>query len=471
MVDLADLPIAYLRAEKAIRQANRGDGKDLTDYIDKPREWVIKRVGEQLWSKQAQILESVRDNKRTAVPSAHAVGKSFTAARCAAWWLDSHEPGSAMVVTSAPTFDQVRTILWREIRRCHTKGNLVGYVNQTEWHINGEIVGFGRKPPDGNEDSFQGIHATYVLVILDEASGVPESIWAGAEKVTTTSGCRILAIGNPDYEGSRFHQVTQSDLWHTIPISAFDSPNFTDEELPEGAPLIEAQWAQDIGTQYGLDSPRYLSQVLGKFPSDRSDGVVPWSSIVEARGRTADADGPIVMGLDVAGPGDDETVGWTRQGNKALKQFIFRGSTPEAVVAEISNMMTAEGVEVFNYDSIGVGEYIRVGLVDDHRSVLFNPVNVGHASSDKSRFTNLRAEIHWFVRENIGEWDLSAIDDDTAEQLAAAQYFEKNGRIQIELKDNIRKRIGGSPDSADALSLAFWEAPGRDVVSGFWSMT
>ncbi len=442
-------------------------------YVNEPLEWLTDRVGEAVWTKQAQILESVRDHKRTAVPSAHAVGKSFTAARAAAWWLDSHPPGSAMVVTSAPTFQQVRAILWREIRRCHAKGNLVGYVNQTEWHINGELVGFGRKPPDGDEDSFQGIHAQYVLVILDEASGVPESVWAGAEKVTTTSDCRILAIGNPDYEGSRFDQVCRSEAWHTITISAFDSPNFTDEPLPPGAPLVDADWVDGIKVQYGIDSPRYMAQVLGQFPSDRLDGVVPWSKISEARLRDlGDQSGEIVMGLDVAGPGEDETVAWIRQGDKALAKHVFRSPTPEGVLAEVKQAILKAGVTRLNYDSIGVGHFVSVGL-DDLRGVSMTAVNVAEAASDKARWANKRAEVHWFVRENIGSWDLTGIDDVTAEQLAAAQWFEDTkGRVQIEKKDDIRKRIGGSPDSADALQLAFWVEPhAGSAMSGFWSMS
>ena len=134
-----------------------------------PVAWVERRLGEHLWSKQAEIARSVAAHLRTAVQSCHGSGKSYTAARVAAWWLDSHTPGDAFVVSTAPTYSQVRAILWREIGRAHAKGHLIGRVNQSEWWIGDEIVGFGRKPSDYNHEAFQGIHAAAVLVLIDEA--------------------------------------------------------------------------------------------------------------------------------------------------------------------------------------------------------------------------------------------------------------------------------------------------------------
>ena len=144
------------------------DRKQLEIASD-PVTWVGEILGETLWSKQAEIARSVRDNRRTAVQSCHDVGKSFVASRIVAWWIAAHPPGEAFVVTSAPTFQQVRAILWREINKAHAKGNLIGDTTETEWKINKELVGFGRKPSDYSMTAFQGIHARYVLVVLDEA--------------------------------------------------------------------------------------------------------------------------------------------------------------------------------------------------------------------------------------------------------------------------------------------------------------
>ena len=176
-------------------------------YAHNPVGWVTERLKQIVWSKQSEIMLSIRDNRRTAVRSCHGVGKSHTASLVAAWWLDTHPPGEAFVVTSAPTFAQVRAILWRYIRRTHRRGKLAGRVNQTEWHIDDELVAFGRKPADHDESAFQGIHARYVLVILDEACGIPEQLWIAADALTTNADCRILAIGNPDNPSSHFRKV------------------------------------------------------------------------------------------------------------------------------------------------------------------------------------------------------------------------------------------------------------------------
>jgi hypothetical protein len=117
-------------------------------YRHDPALWVGDVLGEHLWSKQVEIMESVRDNAQTAVPACHGPGKSFVAARIAAWWIAIHPPGTAKVLTSAPTFYQVKSILWGELATTHAKGKLPGRMNTTEWWIGDTMVAFGRKPKD-----------------------------------------------------------------------------------------------------------------------------------------------------------------------------------------------------------------------------------------------------------------------------------------------------------------------------------
>ena len=203
-------------------------------FLDDPAAWPEVRLGEEVWSKQREIMTALRDHRRVAVRSCHGIGKSHIASRAVAFWLDAHPPGEAFVVTTAPTYNQVRAILWRYIRQAHRKGNLIGKLNQTEWLIDGDLVGFGRKPADQDEGAFQGIHAAHVLVVLDEACGIPEQLWVAADALTTNEGCRMLAIGNPDNPSSYFYSVCRpTSLWHKIRVSAHDSPNFTGEQVSE----------------------------------------------------------------------------------------------------------------------------------------------------------------------------------------------------------------------------------------------
>jgi hypothetical protein len=145
-----------------------------------------------MWSRQREIAQSVHDNRYTAVKSCHGTGKSFTAARICAWWLSTHAPGEAFVVTTAPTYKQVHAVLWREIGRAHRLADLPGRITlEDEWYIGQELVGFGRKPADYDPSAFQGIHARYVLVIVDEAGGVPANIFNAVDSLATNVYARV----------------------------------------------------------------------------------------------------------------------------------------------------------------------------------------------------------------------------------------------------------------------------------------
>jgi hypothetical protein len=130
-------------------------------YVRDPVGWVRDRLGEFLWSKQREILEAVVRYRYVAVKSAHDTGKSQSASRAVAWWLDTREDPFA--TTTAPTAKQVHAILWRYIGQAHRKGNLPGRITlDDEWYMGPggkELVAFGRKPADHDQSAFQGIHA------------------------------------------------------------------------------------------------------------------------------------------------------------------------------------------------------------------------------------------------------------------------------------------------------------------------
>jgi hypothetical protein len=110
------LELKYLQGLKAERDAAERAAASAR-YTADPTGWINERLGEFIWSKQRDIAESVRDNRRTAVKSCHDAGKSFISSRIATWWIDTHPPGEALVVSTAPTYQQVHAILWEEIRK------------------------------------------------------------------------------------------------------------------------------------------------------------------------------------------------------------------------------------------------------------------------------------------------------------------------------------------------------------------
>lgn len=199
-------------------------------YRDDPVRWINVN-GEEVWSQQQNVIESVRDNRYTAVHSAHDMGKSFIAARAIAWWIATHPPGTAFVVSTAPSAAQVSAIMWREVGRIHKKAGLAGQINRAgypQWYIGNELVGYGRKPADYEQSAFQGIHAEYVLVVIDEACGVNQTLYDAVDALATNENARVLAIGNPDDPSSHFKKVCEPGSgWNVIHLDGLRSPNIT----------------------------------------------------------------------------------------------------------------------------------------------------------------------------------------------------------------------------------------------------
>ena len=244
-----------------------------------PVDWASKKAKINLWSKQKEIIRSIRDNRRTAVQSGHGIGKSLTASVAASWWVDTHPADQTLVVTTAPSVKQVHAILWEEIRKIHQQAGLPGEVQISDnWLIGGRLVGFGRKPQDHDRDAFQGLHRKYLLVILDEAAGIPEWLWGSARDIATGEHCRMLAIGNPTDPSSYFRKVCRPDSgWNVIKVSVFDSPNFTGEKVAKtvSEDLTSWKYIEDAKRDLGEGSPMWKARVEGEFPDVDEFSVIP----------------------------------------------------------------------------------------------------------------------------------------------------------------------------------------------------
>lgn len=462
------------------------------EFATQPGKWADAKLGTFLWSKQIEIADSVRDHRLTAVHSCHGSGKSFNAAQLVCWWLDTHPPGEARVVTTAPTGDQVRAILWSEINgafaKAEARGNpFLGRINETDWKLDKRLIAFGRKPSDYNPHAFQGIHAKYVLVILDEACGVNKQFWTAAMSIATGEHCRILAIGNPDDPSSQFAKNCAPDSrWNVIHISAFDTPNFTDEEVPDAIRpmLVSQEYVDDMLAEFGEQSPTYISKVKGEFPSDSEDGVVRLSAVRACHAPreiepTAEQQLPVELGIDMGG-GGDETVVRERRGRVVGREWRFRERDPIIATSKILEYIRLVGPTAVKIDSIGIGWGIagslrEKGMQGLHRADIL-PVNVSESSTEPERFPRLRSQLWWQIGRQLSEdrgWDMSELDEMDRErlvsQLTAPKYgLDASGRIVVEPKPETIKRLGRSPDNADALILAFYQPAGGPTDAMDW---
>ena len=398
-----------------------------------PNAWAKARLGDTLWTGQQKINAALATHRRVNVMSCHEIGKSYDAALLVGWWLDSHTPGDAFVVTSAPTGSQVRAILWREIGRVHARGGLPGRVNQTEWLMRvgtrDELVGFGRKPDEYDPAAFQGIHAPYVLVIFDEANGIRGNLWEAADSLIANDNSKMLAIGNPDDpSGEFFENCKPNSSWHSISISAFDSPNFTGEEMPKrvldqliGKTYVEEKrkkwaptwsWGQECPSCGGENSaicemclgqgrialnrcfpppdgkledthPFWQSKILGQFPVQNSTGsLIPLTWIRAAQERRLPAGEPIELSLDVGASegGDPSCCGWRRG---RVFRILYEERQPDTMKTTGKLIQTLQdsryGAALAKVDYIGVGR----GVVDRGKELELpiHPIQVNQKST------------------------------------------------------------------------------------------
>lgn len=448
-----------------------------------PVGWA-QHKGIELWSKQREILESVRDHKNTAVRSCHEVGKSFSAALTTCWFLDTHPPGEARVLTTAPSDKQVRAILWHEINRMHSRLGLWGRTNLTEWYHGKELVAFGRKPSDYDPTAFQGIHARYILVILDEACGVPKALWDAAKTLGANEGGKILVIGNPDDEHSEFATCVGNPDWNNIRVAYWDTPNFTGEPVSRALRemLIHPEWVEARKRDWQEGSALFTSKCEGEFPRGLSPYVIVPITWAEAcRNLELRASGPVEAGVDVGG-GGDRTVVRLRYGPKAGPSFSFVDPDPVRTVGQIALTLREHNVEKVKVDSTGIGwgvygslremssKHNVTGSHHAHDAEVI-PVNFGEGPTPGTEhlYLNKRAELWWAVgRENsrLGLWDLEAVSPATLQELTTPQYeiLDNKGKVKVQPKDEVIKVLGRSPDEADALLLAFY-SPNRVAES------
>jgi hypothetical protein len=464
--------------------------RDVVRWRDDPALYAEERLKTALWSKQQEIMEALKVHRRVAVKSCNGAGKTYLAATAIVHHLDTHPQGTAFVVSTAPTFRQVRTGLWREVRGLHRRGKAVGRVNQVEWIAdNGDIIGFGASPADGADSTLLGIHATWPLVVIEEASGVAKAIFDAAESNAVNVNARILVIGNPLDPTSEFARVCSSPLWHVITIPASATPNFTGEPAPPEflTNAISPQWVEDQKVNWGEDNPEFIARVLAEFPVDASDQIVRVSDLAKCREVLEGEENlpmeeilklrPHVLGVDIA-QGKDDTVVRERAGRFALREWVAKTPNDGDSTALIVRAVLESGARHMVYDVGGPGANVatavKATLAGEHqiRDFAATPILSGQGALDKTRYANARAEMWWSVGRLMSQerlWDLSRAENVsmTAAQLMDAHWhLNAQGRIVVELKDEIRKRTGRSPDNADALLLAFYSRGGGTARIG-----
>lgn len=434
---------------------DRNQAKLVLDRAKRDPVFFVRRVlGGDPWEKQEEVLVSVRDFRRVAVRACHGVGKTKVAAWVALWFLYCHR--NSKVITTAPTWHQVENLLWREIHASHASSRipLGGKVLQTQIEIGKQWFALGLSTD--KPERFQGFHAENILLIVDEASGVDQRIFEAAEGFLTSPGARLLLIGNPTQLAGEFYTSFRSLLYHKIHISAFDSPNLKAGKVVRPY-LVTPEWVEEKRIQWGEESPMWHSRVLGEFPEQGDDTLIPlaWIEAAQRRWNETEPGESAELGVDVARYGSDSTVIMLRRGDRAEIVKRLHGQDTMQVAGAVIDALRSTEAETAKVDVVGLG----AGVVDRMKEQRYpvQEMNAGEAARDKERFVNRRAEWYWALRERFQSGEIAIPpDDELASQLASLKYkFDSRGRIQIESKEDMRKRGLPSPDKADALMLAF----------------
>ena len=470
---------------KAIDQATQEMQRRSKDvrYKDDPVLWMEEVLGKTLWSKQKEIAYSVRDNQRTAVRSANNCGKTAVAGAIAAWFIATNDPHDTIVVCTAPAFAQLKTNLFHEfginIRAAKQNDHpLPGYIsvgqNIAEWKLaDGTQLALGRRPPDKDAiTTLQGIHRANVLVIIDEAGGIPPDLFVAAERITTTGNTRILAIGNPDRLGSEFHKMFDAESdWNQIHISGYDTPNFTNEDFPDDLRkyMLQPEWVARQRRVWGEDDARFKVSVLGEFP-DADDTVFFPRSIIDRAIDTEfeeDAEVPTRLGVDLARFGDDSSVIYSYQGGRL--RFVKEWSKTNAVESANIVHTTAQemGAGVLNIDAGGLGGPIIDNLMTMGGHYTIVAMNGSASPPDTRRWLNARAFWYDTLREQMAtnELDLDPEDAELLEDMGDINFeFTDKGSMKIESKKDLKSRTGKSPDHLDAAVYATFDESQTPVV-------
>ncbi len=237
-----------------------------------PSEFMVRVLDvkrKHLWGKMIKMADSMRDNERTTVGAGHGVSKTYTLGRLALTFLASHCPST--VVTTAPTDDAVKNLLWREIRDAHTNARIpIGGKLTTKmldmqqdtgrkWFA----TGFSTKPDTVTKEAtaFQGYHNESLLIIFDEAAAIMPEIWRAAEHIGAPYK-RFVAIGNPTAGVGEFAESLSDKSYNYINIAVTDTPNYKQgKDVIPG--LYGRQYEERIRTKYGEDSDEYRVRVMG----------------------------------------------------------------------------------------------------------------------------------------------------------------------------------------------------------------
>lgn len=424
--------------------------KQFADLCKKLETFVLYVVKAKPSEQQMEIIRAIdAGEKRIAVKSGHGTGKSTLLSWLSLWV--GFTKYDAKIPITAPSAPQLLSTLMPEIKKWK---NVLPSVLKDSVDIKTDVARFKngneltmRTSRKENPEALQGFHATNLTFLVDEGSGVPDNIFEVVEGALTGEHNVIIMVGNPTrtsgYFFNAFHR--NKELWKTFTLNAELSTN-----VSKG--VIELR-----KKQYGADSDIYRVRVLGEFPRASSDALFSVELIDDAIRRDAYADdGDEIWGLDVAWYGDDRSCLAKRKGYflrpLETREKLSTLETASWVIQEY-NRAPIKPIAIFvDNNGVGAGVYdtlIQAGL----------PIFDGNSSRGSAEFglVNKRIEMYQRLAKKMAFMKIPD-DDELVGELSSLRYIiNDKGGLLLEPKADTKKRLGRSPDKADAVALTYYD--------------
>ena len=424
-----------------------------------PVRFVNEYLGENPDPWQKDILEqiSIHSKRQISCASGHGVGKSCLASWVAIHFLLTRYP--CKTILTSPTSSQLMDSLFAELKRWIKE---LPKELQSLLTVKSDRVELTASPSEAfiscrtsrleNPEALQGVHSENVLLIVDEASAIPEIVYNSAIGSMSSQSATTLLLGNPTRNTGFFFDTHHKlkDRWYTKTISCLDSSRVSPDFIEE-----VRQRSSDTSNEYRI-------RVLGQFPLTEDQTVISYELVKSAQERdvTVSPETMIVWGLDVARHGSDWSVLCKRQGSVVRELVRWKNLDTNqlagAIKSEYDSCHHSEVPVSINIDGIGIG--IGVSDVCQNMGLPVYAVNVSESASMKQHYLNLRAELYFKIKDWLETRKVKLpYHEALVEELLAIRYaYTVTGKIKIESKDDLKKRLLKSPDHSDSLMLTFY---------------
>lgn len=449
-------------------------GKDWDAFTKtiKPTLFEPFEEGKHITWQQSLILFGVDKAMRGDIPlrisivSGHGIGKSMILSILILWFLFVHP--EAQIACTSPGKEQLYDVLWKELKKWIDRAYpSIGQMYEWESsHIRmkeSPQTWFARAKTASKEntEALAGVHADWVMMAIDEASGVDEQIFETMEGSLTSGNILVFLISNGTRANGYFFDTHHKDSqrWQNYSFSSLDSPR------------VDTKYVNSIIEKYGMDSIQYAIRVLGQFPKEDGmddSGYVPLLKAMDIRtqpdfGNMISFPSDSILGVDPAGDGDDKTSWVIRDNFKAKKLCEELKSTSKTIAEKTLTLMLEYHIQPYNVivDAFGTGMDVGKEIaIASKGQINVTTVNTGDKcdrQEDKDVYLNKRAEIFYKAKVWLQTGGELVENGNFKEELTGIRY-KRNlaGLIQIMPKIEMKKRYGlKSPNDADAFSLTF----------------